>query len=125
MSSDLDYTRLNLAYSQSFIGEASSPFLFDREVDRNVLTLGIVQQVYGPFLAGYQTAYSFSEDRAINNIYSLEYSRRTYGILLRYDSVQETGSIGFRLSNFRWIGDTDPFDTPRIRRVQGGVIEAR
>ncbi|MEM9947760.1 MAG: DUF3769 domain-containing protein [Cyanobacteria bacterium P01_D01_bin.36] len=120
-----DYTRLNLAYSQSFIGEASSPFLFDREVDRNVLTLGIVQQVYGPFLAGYQTAYSFSEDRAINNIYSLEYSRRTYGILLRYDSVQETGSIGFRLSNFRWIGDTDPFDTPRIRRVQGGVIEAR
>ncbi len=120
-----DYTRLNVAYSQSFLGKAASPFLFDREVDRNVLTLGIVQQIYGPFLLGFQTALSFSERQAINNIYSLEYSRRTYGLLLRYDAVQNTGSIGFRLSNFRWIGDTNPFDTPRIRQVQGGVIEAR
>jgi len=120
-----DYTRLNLGYSQSFIGQASSPFLFDREVDRNVLSLGITQQIYGPFLAGFQTALSFSGGRPINNIYSLEYSRRTYGLLLRYDTTQNIGSIGFRLSNFRWIGDTNPFDTPRIRQVRGGVVETR
>ena len=120
-----DYTRLNIAYSQAFFGEANSPFLFDREVDRNVLSLGITQQIYGPFLAGFQTAISFNEGEPINTIYSLEYSRRTYGLLLRYDTTQNTGSIGFRLSNFRWIGDTNPFDTPRLRRVQGGVIEAR
>ena len=118
-----DYTRFRVGYSQSFIGGADSPFLFDREVDRNILSLGITQQVYGPILAGFQTALSLSENRAINTIYSLEYSRRTYGLLLRYDTVQSTGSIGFRLSNFSWLGDTDPFDSPRFRRVQGGVIE--
>ncbi len=118
-----DYTRYKVAYSQSFIGGATSPFLFDREVDRNILTLGLNQQVYGPFIAGFETAFSLSEGRAISNIYTLEYTRRTYGLLLRFDTIQDTGSIGFRLSNFGWVGDTDPFDTPRVRRVRGGVIE--
>lgn len=121
-----DYTRFNVGYSQSFIGGADSPFLFDREVDRNVLSLGITQQLYGPFLVGFQTAFSLSNgDRDIDTTYSLEYSRRTYGILLRYDATQNTGSIGFRLSNFSWIGEGDPFDTPRVRRVQAGVVEER
>ncbi|MEL7510523.1 MAG: DUF3769 domain-containing protein [Cyanobacteria bacterium J06554_3] len=120
-----DYTRLSIGYSQSFIGDANSPFLFDREVDQNVLSLGITQQVYGPFLAGFQTALSFDGGQPINTIYTLEYSRRTYGILLRYDTTQNTGAIGFRLSNFNWIGDTNPFDSPRVRPVRGGVIEAR
>ncbi|MEL6259841.1 MAG: DUF3769 domain-containing protein [Cyanobacteria bacterium J06626_6] len=120
-----DYTRLNLGYTQSFLGQADSPFLFDREVDRNVLSMGITQQVYGPFLLGFQTAISFDEGEPINTTYTLEYSRRTYGILLEYDTTQNTGAIGFRLSNFSWIGDTNPFDTPRIRRVEGGVIESR
>ena len=118
-----DYTRFNVGYSQSFIGGADSPFLFDREVDRNVISFGITQQIYGPFLAGFETAYSLSENRAINTVYSLEYSRRTYGLLVRFDTTQSTGSIGFRLSNFSWLGDTDPFDSPRFRQVEGGVIE--
>lgn len=118
-----DYTRYSLSYSQSFIGDAESPFLFDREVDRNVLTIGLAQQLYGPFILGFETAFSLSGGRTIDTIYTLEYSRRTYGILLRYDEAQGTGSIGFRLSNFSWVGDTDPFDTPRVRRVQSGVIE--
>lgn len=118
-----DYTRYNISYSQSFIGGAGSPFLFDRNVDRNVLTIGIAQQLYGPFIVGFETAFSLGGGRTIETIYSLEYSRRTYGILLRYDDAQSSGSIGFRLSNFSWVGDTNPFDTPRARRVQGGVIE--
>ena len=118
-----DYTRYSLSYSQSFIGDAESPFLFDREVDRNVVTLGLAQQIYGPFILGFETAFSLNGGRTIDTIYSLEYSRRTYGILLRYDDAQGAGSVGFRLSNFSWIGDTNPFDTPRTRRVQSGVIE--
>lgn len=120
-----DYTRYSLSYSQSFIGSAESPFLFDREVDRNVLTIGLAQQIYGPFILGFETAFSLSGGRTIDNIYTLEYSRRTYGILLRYDDAQSAGSVGFRISNFSWVGDTNPFDTPRTRRVQGGVIEPR
>ena len=118
-----DYTRFNIGYSQEFIGGADSPFLFDRDVDQSVLSLGIVQQLYGPFLIGFQTALSFDEGSDIDTVYSLEYSRRTYGILLRYDTAQNTGSIGFRLSNFSWVGDTNPFDTPRVRRVRGGVLQ--
>lgn len=118
-----DYTRLLLGYSQTFIGEANSPFLFDRQVDRNILSFGIAQQLYGPFIAGFDTAYSIDSSRAVRTAYFLEYSRRTYGILLRYDATQEAGSIGLRLSNFSWIGNTDPFDTPRIRQVEAGVIE--
>ncbi|MEM9087161.1 MAG: DUF3769 domain-containing protein [Cyanobacteria bacterium P01_F01_bin.53] len=118
-----DYTRFNIGYSQSVFNGDDSPFLFDREVDRNVLSLGLTQQIYGPFIAGFQTALSFNADSDIDTSYILEYSRRTYGILLRYDASQQTGAIGFRLSNFSWIGDSDPFDTPRLRRVQSGVIE--
>ncbi|MBE9060995.1 DUF3769 domain-containing protein [cf. Phormidesmis sp. LEGE 11477] len=119
-----DYTRLLLGYSQSFIGDATSPFLFDREVDRNILSVGIAQQLYGPIIAGFETAFSIDSGDAVSTTYSLEYSRRTYGILLRYNATQEAGSIGLRLSNFNWIGDTDPFDTPRIREVEAGVIES-
>ncbi|NJM96936.1 MAG: DUF3769 domain-containing protein [Phormidesmis sp. RL_2_1] len=99
------------------------PFLFDREVDRNILYYGLTQQIYGPFLLGFQSAYSLDQNRNISSVYTLEYSRRTYGILLRYDATQSAASIGFRLSNFSWLGDTDPFDTPRTRQVRGGVIE--
>ncbi len=119
-----DYTRLLLGYSQSFLGEATSPFLFDREVDRNVVSLGIAQQLYGPIIAGFETAFSIESGDAVSTIYSLEYSRRTYGILLRYNATQEAGSVGLRLSNFNWVGGTDPFDTPRIRQVEAGVIES-
>ncbi len=118
-----DYTRFNVSYAQSFVGGADSPFLFDREIDRNILSLGLTQQIYGPFLAGFQTALSLNRSDTIATIYTLEYSRRTYGILLRYDATQNTGAIGFRLSNFSFMGDTDPFDSPRIRRVESGVIE--
>lgn len=105
-----DYTRFNLIYSQSLVGGATSPFLFDRDVDRNVLSGGILQQIYGPFLLGFQTSFNVQNGREIDTEIILEYSRRAYGLVFRYNPVQTTGFIGFRLSGFNWTGRTTEFD---------------
>ncbi|MEM9903831.1 MAG: DUF3769 domain-containing protein [Cyanobacteria bacterium P01_D01_bin.44] len=117
-----DYTRLNLGYSQRFVGEAESPFRFDRSVDRRILSFGLTQQIYGPLLLGFQTSINLDNNEAVNTEFIAEYSRRTYGILVRYSPTRETGSIGFRLSDFSWLGNSDPFDDPRIREVEDSVV---
>jgi hypothetical protein len=105
-----DYTQFNIGFSSSFIGGDDSPFLFDRVVDRNILTGGILQQIYGPILAGFQTSINIENGREIDTNFILEYRRRTYGLLIRYSPVQETGFLGFRLSDFNWTGRTERFD---------------
>lgn len=115
----LDYTAFNVGYSQGLQG-SQSPFLFDRDVDREVLTAGITQQIYGPFRAGFQTSYSFTRDRTISTDYFLEYSRRTYGIILRYNPVLEFGSLNLRISDFNWNGNAGPFS--EVESVEDGVI---
>lgn len=106
-----DYTQFNLGFSRGFIGGDDSPFLFDRQVDRSILSGGIVQQIYGPILLGFQTAFNLSTGREIDTSFSLEYRRRTYGLTVRYSPTRETGFLGFRLSQFDWVGQTDPFDS--------------
>jgi hypothetical protein len=118
----LDYTRLNLGYYKAFVGGDDSPFTFDRAVDQNVLSFGLMQQIYGPFLLGFQTSLNLDTGKRVNSEIIAEYSRRTYGIVIRYSPTQSTGAIGFRLSNFNWLGNSDPFDNPRFRTVEGGVI---
>ncbi|MEO0539275.1 MAG: DUF3769 domain-containing protein [Cyanobacteria bacterium P01_A01_bin.105] len=118
----LDYSRFNIGYYQAFVGGDDSPYLFDRDVDRRVLSFGLVQQVYGPFLLGFQTSLNLDSGDDVSTDLILEYSRRTYGILLRYSPTRSTGAIGFRLSDFSWVGSGDPFDGPD-REVQGGVIQ--
>ncbi len=105
-----DYTQFNIGFSSNIIGGDASPFLFDRVVDRNVLTGGILQQIYGPILAGFQTSINVENGREIDTNFILEYRRRTYGLLIRYSPLQETGFLGFRLSDFNWTGRTDRFD---------------
>jgi Protein of unknown function (DUF3769) len=107
-----DYTAFNVGYSRSLVGGASSPFLFDRNVDQNVLSGGIVQQIYGPFRAGFQTALNLDTGRFIETELIFEYSRRAYGLVLRYNPAQASGFLGFRLSDFDWVGRTSDFDTP-------------
>ncbi|PSN19279.1 DUF3769 domain-containing protein [filamentous cyanobacterium CCP5] len=114
----LDYTRLNLTYTQSFVGGGTSPFLFDRDVDTNVLSAGIVQQVYGPFRVGVQTSINLDTGEEVNTDLIFEYSRRAYGLVLQYNPVQTTGFLGLRLSDFDWTGRTNRFDS----QVQGGVV---
>ncbi len=117
----LDYTGVQVSYSQG-LNNGLSPFLFDRSVDNRVLNLGIVQQVYGPFRFGFQTSINLDTSQRISTEYSVEYSRRTYGVTLRYNPIQELGGISFRISDFNWTGGTDPFsDRTEVKPVVGGV----
>lgn len=97
-----DYTQFNLGFSNSLVGDSRSPFLFDRAVDQNVLSGGILQQIYGPILVGFQTAFNVDTGQKIDTTLILEYRRRTYNIAVRYSPIQETGLVEFRLSNFNW-----------------------
>ncbi|HSM83439.1 MAG TPA: DUF3769 domain-containing protein [Nodosilinea sp.] len=109
-SNFFDYTQFNIGYSRSFIGGDSSPFLFDRTVDQSVLSGGVLQQIYGPFLAGFQTQINLDTGRTIDTNLVFEYRRRAYGLQFSYNLNQETGFLGFRISDFDWVGRTAPFD---------------
>ncbi|KST67092.1 DUF3769 domain-containing protein [Mastigocoleus testarum] len=104
-----DYTAFNISYSQGLNDGGLSPFLFDRFVDNRVLNLGINQQIYGPFRLGIQTSINVDTGESRSTDYILEYSRRTYGVSLRYNPVLELGGISFRISDFNWSGGTNPF----------------
>lgn len=115
----LDYTAFNLTYSQSLI-EGSSPFLFDRDVDERVVSAGIVQQIYGPFRLGLQTSINLDRNRSIDTDFTLEYSRRTFAIVLRYNPERQIGSLGLRISDFNWGTAPEPFSGSG-GTVSGGV----
>ncbi|MEH1840777.1 MAG: DUF3769 domain-containing protein [Nostoc sp.] len=114
----LDYTAFNISYSQG-LNSGLSPFLFDRSVDNKVLSAGISQQIYGPFRLGFQTSVNLDTGKESSTDYIVEYSRRTYGITLRYNPVLELGGISIRISDFNWGGGTDPFS--EVKPVVGGV----
>ncbi|MEH2135502.1 DUF3769 domain-containing protein [Nostoc sp.] len=114
----LDYTAFNVSYSQG-LNNGLSPFLFDRSVDNKVLSAGISQQIYGPFRLGFQTSVNLDTGRETSTDYILEYSRRTYGITLRYNPVLQLGGFSIRISDFNWGGGTDPFS--EIKPVVNGV----
>ncbi|HIK46261.1 MAG TPA: DUF3769 domain-containing protein [Leptolyngbyaceae cyanobacterium M65_K2018_010] len=105
-----DFTQFNLGFSTSLLGGEPSPFLFDRVVDQNTLSGGIIQQIYGPILVGFQTSWNIDERQVIETNFVIEYRRRAYGVLLRYNPQQETGFLGFRLSDFNWTGVPERFD---------------
>ncbi|MFN6564100.1 MAG: DUF3769 domain-containing protein [Nostoc sp. ChiSLP01] len=113
-----DYTAFNISYSQG-LNNGLSPFLFDRSVDNKILSAGITQQIYGPLRLGFQTSINLDTGKETSTDYIVEYSRRTYGITLRYNPVLELGAVSIRISDFNWNGGTDPFS--QIKPVVGGV----
>jgi lipopolysaccharide export system protein LptA len=117
----LDYTAINLSYNQRLRG-GESPFFFDRAEDRRVLSFGVSQQLYGPFRLGLQGSYSLDNDRRISFDYILEYSRRTYGVVLRYNPELRIGSLNLRVSDFNWTGGTDPFPGSDVIPVEQGIV---
>ncbi|XGV95230.1 MAG: DUF3769 domain-containing protein [Leptolyngbya sp. BL-A-14] len=120
----LDYTAFSISYAQ-FIGSGQSPFLFDRTVDTRILSIGVTQQLYGPFRIGFQTSINLDSNNQFSTDYILEYSRRTYAIVLRYNPVLAIGAIGLRISDFNWTGGTDTFEGADITPVEGGAILRR
>ena len=106
--SSFDYTGFNVNYFQQFRGN-SSPFLFDRIIDNRLLSAGINQQISGPFRLGIQASLNLDTGQQISTDYYLEYSRRTYNLIIRYNPTLQLGSIGFRLNDFNWDGVTPSF----------------
>jgi hypothetical protein len=117
-----DYTGFRIAYTQAFRGDAS-PFLFDRIVDRQTVSLGLTQQIYGPVRGGVQASFSLNQDDSISTDFFLEYSRRTHNFVIRYNPVLEIGSINLRINDFNWLGSPEPFNGTGIRSVQQGVTQ--
>jgi hypothetical protein len=115
-----DYTNFNIGFTQVLKGN-ESPFLFDRITDTTTLSLGLIQQLYGPFLIGFQTYLNLDTGEEISTDYLLEYSRRTYNIILRYNPILQLGSINLRITDFNWTGDTQPFDSDNVTPVIQGV----
>ena len=78
-----------------------------------------------PFLLGFQASINLETNQRVNTEIIGEYSRRTHGLVVRYSPTQSIGSIGFRLSDFNWLGSGSPFDDGDIRQVEGSVVEQR
>ncbi|MBD1910377.1 MULTISPECIES: DUF3769 domain-containing protein [unclassified Leptolyngbya] len=117
----LDYTAFNVTFSET-LGEGESPFRFDRAVDRTVLSLGFLQQIYGPFRFGVQASFNLDRSDPIDTVYTLEYSRRTYSITLRYSPIRESGSLSLQINEFDWNNLRDPFSGPTgAVTVESGV----
>jgi hypothetical protein len=117
----LDYTAFNLSYSQTALA-GKSPFLFDRVADQQVLSVGVVQQLFGPLRIGFQSSINLDRSREIDTEYILEYSRRTYALTLRYNPVRQVGSIGLQINDFNWTSTPEPFSgSPETSTVEGGV----
>jgi len=104
----LDYTGFSVAYTQIAL-DGESPFLFDRRVDERILSLALVQQIYGGLRAGLESSINLDNGLAVDNQLTLEYSRRTYGLLLRINPVRRVGSLNLRISDFNWTGGSEPF----------------
>ena len=85
------------------------------------MSLGITQQLYGPFRAGFQTSLNLDNNEEISTDYFLEYSRRSYNIIVRYNPVLDIGSLSLRINDFNWVGSPEPFDDSGIRPVIQGV----
>ncbi len=117
----LDYTAFNLTYSNSALS-GLSPFLFDRAADTQVLYAGVTQQIYGPWRLGFQTAWNLDTGNEFSTDYLLEYSRRTYSVLIRYNPVQQLGSINLQIRDFNWTGGSEAFGGTGVRTVTDGVI---
>ncbi len=116
-----DYTGFDIGYSQTF-SDGGSPFLFDRIVDFSVLNVGARQQVYGPVLIGLTSQMNVDTGRFFNTNIFLEYSRRTYGVILRYNADYGIAGIVLRISGFNWQGNTNPLNSPNLGIVNDGVI---
>ncbi len=111
----LDFTSFNLAYTQTLVA-GQSPFFIDRIADTQILTASILQQIYGPVRFGVQQSWNLTTGQLFDAVYTLQYDRRTYAVIVRYNPNQGIGELLFRLSDFNWTDTPSP-----VTRIQGGL----
>jgi hypothetical protein len=70
---------------------------------------------------GFQQSVNLDTGDAISTDYTLEYSRRTYSVQVRYNPVQGLGALLIRIGDFNWSGYSAPFDAGGITPVVQGV----
>lgn len=116
-----DYTSFDLGFTQTF-NDQSSPYLFDRIADFSVVNVGLLQQLYGPVRAGAQMQINVDTGAVFNTNILVEYSRRTYGVVVRYNLDRQIAAILFRINGFNWQGNADPFSSPVLGTAEDGVI---
>ncbi len=114
------YTAFLVSYTNGALS-GESPFLFDRAVDVERITLGLTQQLVGPFRLGVRTTLNLDSGDEISTDYILEYSRRTYNIAIRVNPQLEVGSLQLRINAFNYRGTAGPLEQNDIQPVTDGL----
>lgn len=114
------YTAFLVSYTNGALS-GESPFLFDRAVDTERVTVGLTQQLFGPFRFGIRSTLNVDTSEEISTDYILEYSRRTYNVAIRVNPQLEVGSLQLRINAFNWQGTAGPLEQNDIRPVTDGV----
>ncbi|MFN3926952.1 MAG: DUF3769 domain-containing protein [Pseudanabaenaceae cyanobacterium] len=110
-----DYTGVSVSVTQSLVS-GQSPFFFDRVADQRILTAQLLQQVIGPVRVGFSQSWNLDTGIPFNATYSLQYDRRTYAVIVRYNPNQGLGELLLRISDFNWTDPPSP-----VTEVQGGI----
>ena len=103
-----DYTEISIMPRFKF-NRGESPFNFDQVVDNKAIELKVSQQLLGPIVVNFTTELSLdekesNEDRLINPVVDIAWSRRAYSINLFYNLDSEVGGINFKINTFDFKG---------------------
>ena len=109
----LDYTNLSMNYNRNFT-DGEAPFNFDDIGDSSNISMSFAQQIFGPFLLRYDTYMNLDKDssdygRFKDPNYTLEFSRRAYGIEAYYNTSQEIFGVKLKIFNFGYEGKSEKF----------------
>lgn len=110
----LDYTEISIQPRFKF-SNGESPFRFDQVVDTQAIELKASQQIYGPLVLNFSGTISLDKstsnnDKLIDPVLDLAWSRRAYYINIFYNLDSEVGGIGFKINTFNFKGLGEKFD---------------
>lgn len=111
----LDYTEISILPRFKF-NRGESPFNFDQVVDKKAIEIKASQHLYGPLIVSFSGEISLDKstsnnDKLINPVIDLAWSRRAYYINLFYNLDSEVGGINFKINTFNFKGAGDNFQS--------------
>jgi len=100
----LDYTKISI-FPELLIKKGESPFKFDDFNNDSRIKFDFRQQLYGPFILGFEADYNINTDTSNygkfeNKTISIEISRRAYSLALSYQEDDRSIFLGFEIFNF-------------------------